>query len=86
MFNSILTYINTYTIINKDGFRSWLVAHIPKFGIIIIGIMIHENNKLQNVSNTKVATSHKIFYAQSSFTGLLKLFYILTSKSYNIML
>jgi len=33
-----------------------------------IGVIIGENNKLQNVGNVNVATSHKIFYAQSCFT------------------
>jgi hypothetical protein len=35
--------------------------------IIIIGVIISENNKLQNVGNVNMATSYKIFYAQSFY-------------------
>jgi len=49
-----------------------------KFDIIIFGLIIRENNKLQNFGNVNVITSHKISYmfsrvakkeyAQSCFT------------------
>jgi len=45
------------------GLGSWITSDI-----IIIDVIIRENNKLQNVGNVNVATSHKILYAQSCFT------------------
>jgi hypothetical protein len=60
------TNLSIDNIVNKaERFGSQLASDI-----IIISVRISENNKLQNVDNVNVATSHKIFYAQSCFSGM----------------
>lgn len=40
------------------------------FSILIIGVIIREEYKLQNFGNVNVAMTHKIFYGQSCYPQL----------------